>query len=424
MENSAAGHARQNKSRRLSPPFNFFLSPFTFSTMHLYERPPGVETRWVSFESPTGARGAAARENRGAKGHPSDRLAPGETKTLLDFAGSGTIQRIWLTVSERSPEMLRSLRLEMFWDGAARPAVSCPLGDFFGAGLGRLVAFESALFSNPEGRSLNCFVPMPFRRHARVTLTNESSRDLLHLFYDIDLLTGVEHGPGMLYLHAHWRRESPNALGREFVILPPVPGGGRFLGCNLGVITNPVYGGAWWGEGEVKIGFGGEEQPTLCGTGAEDYLGTAWGQGAYAHRTQGCPVADAPKRHWAFYRHHLDDPVYFHDGCRVAIQTLGGSGKSEARALQEMGAPLVPVAIDTNTMTPLVHLADWPRQPVDLSDPLVPDGWCNFWRQDDWSATAYVYLESPEGALPPLAPVGERTAGLGEAENATARADT
>jgi len=201
-----------------------------------------------------------------------------------------------------------------------------------------------------------------------------------------------------------------------------VTGPGRFLGCNIGVITNPLYAGAWWGEGEVKAWFGRDEHPTLCGTGAEDYIGTAWGQGAFAHRTQGCPVADTPKGHWAFYRHHLDDPVFFDDGCRVAIQTLGGCPKSEARALQAKGVPLLPVTIDTNTMTPLVHLAAR-KQPVDLTDPSVPDGWCNFWRQDDWSATAYVYLESPEVQLQPLAPVAERIAGLAAAENASARAD-
>jgi hypothetical protein len=58
--------------------------------------------------------------------------------------------------------MLRSLRLEMFWDGAGKPAVSVPFGDFFGAALGQTVAFENALFSSPEGRSFNTIVPMPF----------------------------------------------------------------------------------------------------------------------------------------------------------------------------------------------------------------------------------------------------------------------
>jgi hypothetical protein len=264
---------------------------------------------------------------------------------------------------------------------------------------------------------------MPFRKSARVTLTNETGRDLLHLFYDIDFEVNVEHSAETLYFHTHWRRESPNQLGREYSILPHVRGNGRFLGCNLGVITDPVYGDAWWGEGEVKVWFGDDENPTLCGTGTEDYIGTAWGQGAYAHRAQGCLVADREKGYWAFYRFHLDDPVYFDGGCKVAIQTIGGCEKSKVIELKKSGSPLIPVAIGMGTMAPQVLLLDLP-QPVDLEAASIPDGWCNFWRQDDWSSTAYFYLDSPVGLLPPLAPVFQRVAGLSDTDDAQARADT
>jgi len=240
--------------------------------MTIYEKGPGIQTRWSSFENLKAGRGQAALENMGAKGHAFDRLAAGETKTLLDVSGSGLIHRIWLTINDRSPEMLRGLRLDMFWDGASEPAVSAPLGDYFGIGLGRRTRFECALFADPEGRSFVSLLQMPFRKSARIAIINESGKDLVHLFYDINISLGVEHSPETLYLHAHWRRESPNELGRDFIILPEVPGSGRFLGCNMGVIVNPMYEGAWWGEGEVKVWFGGDEHPTLCGTGTEDYL--------------------------------------------------------------------------------------------------------------------------------------------------------
>ena len=177
--------------------------------MHLYEKPRGVKTRWFSFENTEAGRGRAGMENQGAKGHAFDDLAAGETRTLLNVGGSGTVCRIWLTVGDRGPEMLRSLRLDMFWDGADRPAVSAPLGDFFGVAHGRRTPFECALFSDPEGRSFNCFIPMPFRHGARITLTNELPRRLAHLFYDVDILLGEEHSTETLYFHAHWRRESP-----------------------------------------------------------------------------------------------------------------------------------------------------------------------------------------------------------------------
>ncbi len=388
--------------------------------MTIYEKGPGIQTRWSSFENLKAGRGQAALENMGAKGHAFDRLAAGKTKTLLDVSGSGLVHRIWLTISDRSPEMLRSLRLDMFWDGACEPAVSAPLGDFFGIGLGRRTRFECALFADPEGRSFVSFLQMPFRKSARIAITNESGKDLVHLFYDINISLGVEHSPETLYLHAHWRRESPNALGRDFVILPDVPGSGRFLGCNMGVIADPMYGGAWWGEGEVKVWFGGDEHPTLCGTGTEDYIGTAWGQGTFAQRLHGCPIADGENRQWAFYRYHIDDPVYFNGGCRVAIQTIGGCAKTKVLSLQAKKIPLIPVSIDQLDRGPFVRL-------MDRGEPLssIPeDGWCNFWRQDDWSATAYFYHESPAGLLPALSPAAFRTNGLSLQGDPSARKDT
>lgn len=391
--------------------------------MNLYEKPDGVQTRWISFENPSGERGQAGQTNQGAKGFAFDDVAAGETKTLLDIAGSGTVCRIWMTVSDRSPEMLRSLKLEMFWEGAPTPAVSVPLGDFFGVGLGRTTPFECALFSNPEGRSFHCTIPMPFRAAARITLTNESDMRLSHLFYDIDLLQGVTHSPEMRYFHAHWRRENPNRLGQEFVILPPIAGSGRFLGCNLGIIADAGYVGTWWGEGEVKVRFGNDAEPTLCGTGTEDYIGTGWGQGVYSHRTQGCLIADKDARQWAFYRHHLDDPVFFDDGCAVSIQTIGGCDKTQAIALQQQGVPLIPVSIDTGQADGFHRLMEW-KQPVNLEGEDVPNGWCNFWRQDDWSGTAYFYLDKPHGVLPALPSVSERIAGLTANADASERADT
>lgn len=45
---------------------------------------------------------------------------------------------------------------------------------------------------------------------------------------------------------------------------------------------------------------------------------------------------------------------------------------------------------------------------MSLDDPACPDGWVNFYRMDDYSATAFFYLDKPVSELPPLAEVGER----------------
>ena len=124
-------------------------------------------------------------------------------------------------------------------------------------------------------------------------------------------------------------------------------------------------------------------------------------------------MADRERRQWAFYRYHLDDPIYFDDGCEVAIQTIGGCGKAQAIELQQKGAALTPVSIDTTEPKGFTRLLDL-EPPIDLQSPATPDGRVNFWRQDDWSATAYFYLDFAAGVLPAIAPVEERVAGLSE----------
>src|SRR4029079_5990915 len=108
-------------------------------------------------------------------------------------------------------------------------------------------------------------------------------------------------------LHAHFRRENPTTLQQDYELLPLVRGKGRFLGVNVGVQADKErYGTTWWGEGEVKVYLDGDtDLPTLCGTGTEDYIGTAWGQGRFAHLYQGCPVADGEAMAYCFYRYHI-----------------------------------------------------------------------------------------------------------------------
>ncbi len=383
---------------------------FNVTGQDWYTVPEKTETRWVSFENPEGRKGSGGKENKGAKGHPADQIAPGETKELMNVKGPGIIQRMWLTIDDRSPAMLRSLKIEMFWDGHTKPAVSVPLGDFFGVALGRRLPFETALFSDPEGRSFNFTIPMPYRTGARVTLTNESSKSVT-LFYDIAYSTVESLPADALYFHSFWHRISETELGKDFEILPFTKGKGRFLGTNMGIITNPLYERSWWGEGEVKIYLDGDGKlPTLNGTGTEDYIGTAWGQGAFNHLYQGCLVADHESRQWAFYRYHIPDPVYFHRDCKVTIQIMGGENRDNVREYVKKGAKLTPVTVSGKSF---VRLFELDRVP-DLMESSFPEGWTNFYRQDDVCATAYFYLDSPTSALPALQPVKERVAGLPE----------
>ncbi|HVW63165.1 MAG TPA: glycoside hydrolase family 172 protein [Puia sp.] len=352
----------------------------------LYEY-SGSTPRWSSPENLNGQKGKGAMENHGAKGHAYSPIPKGASLSLLDIRGQGIISRIWITINDRSPGMLRSLKLEMFWDNETKAAVSVPLGDFFGMGLGRMTAFHNVFFADPEGRSFNCLIPMPFKTGARIVVTNESDKDLEMMFFDVDYRLTEDWDQDNLYFHAFWHRDTATTLGKDFELLPRVQGKGRYLGTNVGVNTNPRYKDLWWGEGEVKMYLDGDADfPTLAGTGTEDYIGTGWGQGKFFTDYTGCLIADGENHQWGFYRYHVPDPIYFSSDCRVTIQQMGGGPPKEVDEVQKAGVPLT---IATTS-----------------------EAWNNFFRSDDVSATAYFYLDKPSDGLSSLQSVNMRTYNL------------
>jgi Protein of unknown function (DUF2961) len=209
--------------------------------------------------------------------------------------------------------------------------VSVPCLDFFGLPHGRPVPYASALTTMPEGRGLNAYFPMPFRGRMRVELTNGSSRSI-ELYYQIDYTRQRELPTDVGFLHCTFRRENPTTMQRDFVIAQVAQGPGRFLGCVVGVRV--LDDGSWYGEGEVKVFRDGDtDLPTICGTGLEDYVGSAWGMGAHHGPYAGAPLVvertgsgAAPLSLPAFvgfYRWHVVDPIIFTDELRVTIQQIG-----------------------------------------------------------------------------------------------------
>jgi len=298
-----------------------------FDVQSLARVGPILDCRAVTFENPTGAKGAGGSEYGGRKGTPNKLLAPGERVVLADIEGPGTVRHFWMTFPPAPPETMRAMLLEVFYDDLAEPSISVPCVDFFGVSHGRPVALSSVLTAIQEGRGFNSFLPMPFGRRIRVEFVNGSTRKT-YLYYQIDYTLGAEPDAGRL--HVSWRRENPTTLKRDFVIAEGLRGPGRFLGCNVGVrCLDP---GTWYGEGEVKFYLDGDRDlPTICGTGLEDYVGTAWGMNAHVSLYAGVPLdvrspeieRNAIPDFVSFYRWHVLDPVMFARDCKVTIQQIG-----------------------------------------------------------------------------------------------------
>lgn len=300
-----------------------------------------VESRAITAENPTGERGAGGRATEGTgaraardlgvgwKVAPSIQVPAGAVVELGRIEGSGTVQHIWCTTRV---DAWRSLVLRMSWDGAdGEPAVEAPLGDFFCQAWTEYAPVTSELVVVAPHGGLNTYFPMPFRSGARLAVENLGAEDV-PLYYQIDYTLGeVPETAG--YLHASWRRSNPVAAGDVHTILDAAPGRGRYVGTFLAVgVTYP----GWWGEGEVKFHLDGEEHPTICGTGTEDYFGGAWnfdvpGRGYTAFSAPYCGLHQvvAPdglyraQTRFGMYRWHVPDPVRFESDLRATVQALG-----------------------------------------------------------------------------------------------------
>jgi hypothetical protein len=240
-----------------------------------------------------------------------------------------------MTFPPGPPHAMRSVWMEIFYDDNPDPSVSVPCLDFFGLPHGRPAPYFSVMTSAQEGRGFNSYCPMPFRRRFRLELTNSGS-DAIPFYYQIDYTQG-KLDPSDGYLHVSFRRENPTTLKRDFVIAEGLKGPGRFFGCVMGIRVFPD-GMLWYGEGEVKVYRDGDKDlPTICGTGLEDYVGSAWGMSPHVALYAGVPLStSAPARegeprsslpeYVSFFRWHVPDPIVFHEDLKVTIQQIGYAG--------------------------------------------------------------------------------------------------
>ncbi len=269
-------------------------------------------------------------------------IVPGATLTLLDADGPAIISHIWITIASDDANHLKALVLRAYWDRESNPSVEAPVGDFFGLGLGSYFPYESIPLSVGSKQALNCYFPMPFQKHARITVTNEGSQKTDAFYFNIDYRVYAKPLPaGQLYFHAQYRQAAPNhgwtnqwkengdpgigdrknLNGDGNYVWMEATGRGHFAGVTMSVLQNQD---GWWGEGDDMFFVDGEALPSINGTGSEDYFLGAWdfGEHAFSYGLYGAPVKGEEKAggRSSVYRFHLDSPIPFTKSLRATIE--------------------------------------------------------------------------------------------------------
>ena len=278
-------------------------------------------------------------------------IPPGETLTILDEPGPGIITHIWFTFSSEEMYHLKKLVLRMYWDGESTPSMEAPIGDFFGLGLGDYFTFEALPLSAAPNHAVNSFFPMPFQKHARITVENAGKMKLDALYYNIDYQAYAKPLPAdTLYFHAQYRQASPNKgltgdwkdngdplqndrknlTGEGNYVWMEATGRGHFVGVTMSVLQNQDY---WWGEGDDMFFVDGEKVPSINGTGTEDYFLGAYDFGGrpFSYALYGAPVVGEEKAgsRSSVYRFHLDSPIPFTKSLKATIEHGHANGRSD-----------------------------------------------------------------------------------------------
>lgn len=262
-------------------------------------------------------------------GGNSDRwpIAAGQSHEIFNQKGPGVISHIWFTIAAQSPLHLKELILRAYWDGSDKPSIEVPIGDFFGLNLGDYVLYESEYLACSPGKSLNCYFAMPYRTSARMTVTNEGTRDVGSFYSNIDFMAVDALPADALYFHAQYRQAAPNVAqqlpnsknpdGKTNYVYCETHGRGHLMGVTLGVVQNKE---AWMGEGDDMIFVDDETKPLIVGTGSEDYFLGSWNFGgrenakAFGYHQYGAHLIQSPERvggRYCCYRFHGDNPVTF-----------------------------------------------------------------------------------------------------------------
>jgi hypothetical protein len=249
-------------------------------------------------------------------------IAPGGTLTLAELEGPGMIVHFWCTIAHADPFYSRLLTLRIFWDGEEHPSVECPIGDFFCVGNGidrQLTALPVRVTS--DGRGRNCYWPMPFRKSARVTVSNESDQRCGAFYYYIDWQKRESLPANSAYFHAMYRQEYPCVMGRNYLIAD-LAGRGHYVGTVQSVVA---VSDGWYGEGDDFFFIDGEKEPSLRGTGTEDYFCDGWGFREQSGPFYGTPLFQGYQAGdmTSAYRFHVPDPVAFTKSLRVEIEHKG-----------------------------------------------------------------------------------------------------
>ena len=237
------------------------------------------------------------------------------------FSGPAILTELRMSIKASSrrppdPDLGQKMILRLYVDGREQPNVEASVSDFFGDPMGLSEMKSLPIGSTEDG--YYCLFPMPFAKHLKIELENQSDFDI---DWEIKAACQGKLPQNYLEFFARWHRENPaQDKGKPFTILN-AKGKGHFVGVSLTASSGGK--GVGFLEGDELFSLDGRPHTDYNGTGMEDYFNGAWyfvmghmGSGPFF----GAPYIAMDEGRVHLYRFHLPDPVNFEQSALLRLE--------------------------------------------------------------------------------------------------------
>jgi hypothetical protein len=237
------------------------------------------QINYVRFEPGTAVRTFARGDREpvaefrpvGRVNETAQTLQPGGSATLFLSSEPGRVVGFEVSPLDALAGPERAIVLRITYDGAERPAVEVPAGDFFGASFGKPSVRSMLLGATNQNVGYATF-PIPYNRSIRIDLVDQRTTGAPINVKARILTTATARQPSEAYFHASWRREAPTTPGQPFTFVD-LSGRGHLVGVTLQAQgTEP--GQTLFFEGDDQTTIDGEL--VAHGTGSEDFFNGGW----------------------------------------------------------------------------------------------------------------------------------------------------
>jgi hypothetical protein len=254
-------------------------------------------------------------------------LEPGAGQDLLTLEGAQAIEHLSIRLDAEDLDLaLRETLLFIQCDGFPWAQVQSPVGDFFGAAPG-INPYRSLPFSVLPDGTMVCRFVMPFAESMVIRLENRGGQEVK--VSGSALPTPFVWNERSLHFRARWRVDHELIASNQAVQDLPfllAHGQGMYVGTTSILLNpNPVptpYG-SWWGEGDEKVFVDDEPEPSIFGTGSEDYYNYSWSSpDIFFFPYCGQPRNDGPGNRGFVtnYRWHILDAIPFQRNIRFFME--------------------------------------------------------------------------------------------------------